>query len=47
VQKSSGSHDLDRAAVSALSLCKFKPAMNGGVAEPAWGQIAYVWTLEQ
>jgi protein TonB len=47
VQKSSGSRELDKAAVSALSLCKFKPATNGGVAEPAWGQIAYVWTLEQ
>jgi protein TonB len=47
VQKSSGSRELDRAAVSALSLCKFKPATNGGVAQPAWGQIAYVWTLEQ
>lgn len=46
VQKSSGSRDLDRAAVNALSLCKFKPATNGGVAEPAWGQIAYAWTLE-
>ena len=47
VQKSSGSKDLDRAAVSALSLCKFKPATNNGVPEQAWGQIAYVWTLEQ
>jgi protein TonB len=47
IQKSSGSRELDRAAVTALSLCKFKPATNGGVAEPAWGQIAYVWTLDQ
>jgi protein TonB len=46
VEKSSGSRDLDRAAVSALSMCKFKPATNGGVAEPAWAQIAYVWTLD-
>ncbi len=46
VQRSSGSRALDRAAVSALSLCKFKPAMNDGVAEPAWGQIAYVWSLD-
>ena len=46
VQKSSGSRELDRAAVSALSLCKFKPATHNGVAEPAWGQIAYVWTLD-
>ncbi len=46
VQKSSGHRDLDRAAVSALSLCQFKPAMNNGVAEAGWAQIAYVWTLE-
>jgi protein TonB len=46
VQKSSGSRDLDRAAVNALSLCQFKPAMNNGVAEAGWAQIAYVWTLE-
>lgn len=46
VQKSSGSRALDRAAQSALSLCKFKPAMAGGTPEPAWGQIAYVWNLD-
>ena len=46
VQKSSGSRELDRAAVSALSLCTFKPATTNGVAEPAWGQIAYVWSLD-
>jgi protein TonB len=47
VQKSSGSRDLDRAAVNALSLCKFKPAMNGSTPEAGWAQIAYVWSLEQ
>jgi protein TonB len=46
VNRSSGFKDLDRAAVSALSLCKFKPATNNGVPESAWGQIAYVWSLE-
>lgn len=46
VQKSSGSRELDRAAVSALSLCQFKPAMNNGVPEAGWAQIAYVWSLE-
>lgn len=46
VQRSSGSKALDRAAVAALSLCKFKPATRDGVAEPAWGQIAYVWSLD-
>ena len=47
VQSSSGSRELDKAAVSALSMCKFKPATSAGVAEQAWAQIAYVWTLEQ
>lgn len=46
VQKSSGSRDLDRAAVNALSLCQFKPAMHNGVPEAGWAQIAYVWSLE-
>jgi len=46
IQSSSGSRELDRAAVNALSLCKFQPAMNGSTAEAGWAQLAYVWTLE-
>ncbi|SHH69858.1 energy transducer TonB [Massilia sp. CF038] len=46
VQKSSGHRELDRAAIDALRMCKFKPATSNGVAEPAWGQIAYVWRLD-
>lgn len=46
IQKSSGSRELDRAAVNALSLCQFKPAMNNGAPEAGWAQIAYVWSLE-
>lgn len=46
VQSSSGFRELDRAALAALSMCKFKPATYNGVAEPAWGQIAYVWSLD-
>jgi protein TonB len=46
IERSSGSRDLDRAAVNALSLCKFKPATNNGVAEAGWAQLAYVWTLD-
>lgn len=46
IEKSSGSRVLDRAAVAALSDCQFKPATNNGVAEPAWGKIAYVWSLD-
>ncbi len=47
VQKSSGSRDLDKAALNALSMCQFKPGMNNGVPEAGWGQIAYVWKLEE
>ncbi|MGJ9420064.1 TonB family protein [Massilia sp. CMS3.1] len=46
IQKSSGSRDLDRAAVNALSLCQFKPALHNGVRQAGWAQIAYVWSLE-
>ena len=46
VQKTSGSRDLDKAALNALSLCQFKPAMNNGVPEAGWGQLAFVWSLE-
>lgn len=47
IQSSSGSPELDKAAIQALSMCRFKPATTGGVAEPGWAQIAYVWTLDQ
>ncbi|WP_296942850.1 energy transducer TonB [uncultured Massilia sp.] len=46
VERSSGSRELDQAALHALSLCTFKPAMNNGVAEAGWARLAYVWTLE-
>lgn len=46
IEQSSGSRVLDRAAVAALSNCTFKPATSNGVAEPAWGKIAYVWSLD-
>jgi protein TonB len=47
VEHTSGSRELDRAAVNALSLCRFKPATENGVAQAAWAQLAYVWTLDQ
>lgn len=46
VQKTSGSRDLDKAALNALSMCQFKPATNNGVPEAGWGQLAFVWTLD-
>ena len=46
IDQSSGSRDLDRAAIHALSLCKFKPATNNGVAEAGWAKLAFVWKLD-
>lgn len=46
VEQSSGSRDLDRAAINALSRCKFKPATNDGVAEAGWAKLAFVWKLD-
>jgi protein TonB len=46
IEQSSGSRDLDRAAINALTLCKFKPATNNGVAEAGWAKLAFVWTLD-
>ena len=46
IQHSSGSRELDRAAINALSLCKFKPATSNGAPEAGWAQIAYVWKLD-
>lgn len=46
VERSSGFRDLDKAALTALSRCTFKPALHGDVAEAGWAQIAFVWTLE-
>jgi protein TonB len=46
IVKSSGFRDLDKAAVSGISKCRFKPGMNDGKPEKAWMQMQYVWTLE-
>ncbi len=46
IQHSSGYRNLDKAAVNALSLCTFKPAMNNGVPEAGWAQLAYDWKID-
>jgi protein TonB len=46
LQKTSGFRDLDRAAQTALSKCRFKPAMVDGQPQQAWTAVQYVWTLE-
>lgn len=46
VEKSSGFKNLDSAARSALSLCKFKPGTSDGKPEQSWAKLQYVWKLE-
>lgn len=46
IERSSGSRELDQAAQAALSLCRFKPAMQGDVPEAGWALIAFDWKLD-
>ncbi|MFZ6771714.1 energy transducer TonB [Undibacterium sp. SXout7W] len=46
IDKSSGSKSLDKAALSALGLCKFKPGTKDGKAEQLWAKVDFVWKLE-
>jgi protein TonB len=46
VLKSSGFRDLDKAAQTGISKCRFKPGSVDGKPEQAWMQMQYVWTLE-
>ena len=46
IVRSSGFKELDKAAVTALSLCTFKPAMQGDVAQAGWASIAYEFKLD-
>jgi protein TonB len=46
ITKSSGFRDLDRAAQTALSKCRFKPATVDGKPEQASVSVQYVWNLE-
>jgi protein TonB len=46
IEKSSGSRDLDRAAIAGLSLCKFKPGTVDGKPEQFWTKMQYVWKLD-
>jgi protein TonB len=46
IVKSSGYRDLDKAAVTGIGRCRFKPGLNDGKPEQAWMQMQYVWTLD-
>ncbi|MFZ6757689.1 energy transducer TonB [Undibacterium sp. Ji50W] len=46
VDKSSGSKSLDKAALGALSQCKFKPGTKDGKPDQLWAKVDFVWKLE-
>jgi protein TonB len=46
VDKTSGSKALDKAALTALALCKFKPGNKDGKVEQMWTKVEFVWKLE-
>jgi protein TonB len=46
VEKSSGSKSLDKAALSSLSQCKFKPGTKDGKPDKLWAKVDFVWKLE-
>ncbi|HEY0488488.1 MAG TPA: energy transducer TonB [Telluria sp.] len=45
VEKSSGHRNLDRAAIKAISACKFKPGTKDGAVAQTWTKVDYVWSL--
>jgi len=47
VEKSSGYKRLDDAALAAISLCKFRPAMVDGKPRQEWSALRYRWELAE
>ena len=45
ILKSSGDLSLDEAARSALSKCRFKPAVKDSQPQRAWAPVQFVWSL--
>jgi periplasmic protein TonB len=45
VEKSSGYKNLDRAAIKAISACKFKPGTKDGAVAQTWTKVDYDWKL--
>jgi protein TonB len=43
VDTSSGSKSLDKAAIAAFTLCKFKPGSKDGKVEQMWVKVDFVW----
>lgn len=45
LDKSSGHKNLDKAALKAVSACKFKPGMKDGAPAQTWATVNYTWSL--
>jgi protein TonB len=45
IEKTSGHKNLDKAAVKAISACKFKPGTKDGKDAQTWTKVQYVWSL--
>lgn len=46
VEKSSGFKNLDKAAIKAISACKFKPGSKDGKPDTTWTKVDYAWRLD-
>ena len=46
LEKSSGYKNLDKAAMKALSACKFKPGIKNGAPAQTWTKVDYSWKLD-
>jgi protein TonB len=46
VDKSSGFKNLDKAAIKALTGCKFKPGTKDGAPAQTWTKVDYAWKLD-
>lgn len=45
LEKSSGYKNLDKAALKAVSACKFKPGSKDGAPAQTWATVSYTWSL--
>lgn len=45
LDKTSGFKALDRAALTAISACKFKPGSKDGKPDQTWTKVEYKWSL--
>jgi len=45
LEKSSGYKNLDKAAMKALTACKFKPGTKDGAVAQTWTKVDYSWKL--